>query len=80
MLRGADDYSPNDDSYKECTVCNNEYGGTCPVNSSDCPFLHEQEKDDEDDLEFDEVEHIDTPEEVAESQPDLELFEGEFDA
>ena len=34
---------PEEIEGKECPVCDGEYRGACPANSSDCPFVYEDD-------------------------------------
>ena len=86
MSGGGDVYDPNDEAYRECSVCNSEFDGACPVNSSDCPFLHQpaedEEEEEEEDLAVDEMEDFDDIEDLEDkeaAEDDFALFEGDFD-
>jgi len=57
---GEDEGSAGDDVYEECEVCHQEFGGTCPIASVDCPYVEEDDDVDEvDDPDFEDVEKLD---------------------
>lgn len=52
----------SEETYQECSVCRQEFAeGVCPINSAQCPYLKSEDDADEDeeDPDFDDVEHLD---------------------
>lgn len=52
----SDDDSPYEDSeaFEKCPVCHQEFAdGLCPIRSADCPFIEDEQVEDEEDDESD---------------------------
>lgn len=54
---GEDPYDAGDEQYEECEVCHQEFTGTCPINSADCPYADFMD-DDDDVPDFEDVEDL----------------------
>lgn len=51
----------SEETYEECPVCHQEFvEGVCPITSAECPYLKGEEEieDEDEDPDFDDVEHL----------------------
>lgn len=55
---GDDPYEAGDEQYEECEVCHQEFTGTCPINSADCPYADFIDDDEDDAPDFEDVENL----------------------
>jgi hypothetical protein len=80
MNRVGDEYGSGDEEYKECSICHNEFDGACPINLSDCPFLHQDADDvDDDDLDVEDGAELDDEDGFLLGDEEVEILEDDFD-